>query len=413
VLVDVLANDSNSPLPDTLEIVTPPSIGAATVTNGKILYTHSGSSASPVTFAYRAGNISGSTSTATVTLSFANSLRLANPKLTMPEAPPASTWKLEDALPGLTFAEPICITSIPGNSKRLFVGERLAKIKHIPDVTAASPTQNVFLDLQAVVAGRTPTETIQNWDLGENGLLGLAFHPQYATNGFFYVAYTVRINGGSYYQRISRFKVSVDDPTVADPASELILLQQLDEVFNHNGGDLHFGPNDGYLYYAAGDEANPSDYKLNSQKINKDFFCGVFRIDVDKKPGNPAPNAHAAIPTDSGVARFSVPIDNPYVHTSLGGAWNGNYNGAAVTPLSGVRTEFWATGLRHTWRMSFDSVTGDLWGGDVGQDTYEEVNRIMKAGNYGWVYREGAHVFNNSPIGTAPAGYVSIDPVYE
>ncbi|RYD17589.1 MAG: hypothetical protein EOP88_25780, partial [Verrucomicrobiaceae bacterium] len=155
------------------------------------------------------------------------------------------------------------------------------------------------------------------------------------------------------------------------------------------------------------------DFKLNSQKINKDFFCGVFRIDVDKKPGNLAPNPHAAIPTDNGVARFSVPIDNPFVHTTLGGTWNGTYNGAAVTPLSGVRTEFWATGLRHTWRMSFDPVTGDLWGGDVGQETYEEVNKIVKAGNYGWVYREGAHPFNNSPIGQAPSGYTSIDPVYE
>ncbi|RYD21941.1 MAG: hypothetical protein EOP88_09655 [Verrucomicrobiaceae bacterium] len=413
VLVDVLANDTNNPLPATLQIVSPPSAGTAVIKDGKILYTHTGSSAAPVTFTYRVGNISGATATGTVTISFANSLRLDNPDLAMPAAPPSSTWKLEDALPGLTFTEPICITGIPGNTKRLFVGERLAKIKHIPDVTAATPVQNTFLDLQAVVAGRTPTETIQNWDLGENGLLGLAFHPQYATNGYFYVAYTVRINGGSYYQRISRFKVSTNDPTVADPASELILIQQLDEVFNHNGGDLHFGPTDGYLYYAAGDEANPSDYKLNSQKINKDFFAGVFRIDVDKKPGNLAPNPHAAIPTDNGVARFSVPLDNPYVHTSLGGSWNGTYNGAAVTPLPGVRTEFWATGLRHTWRMSFDSVTGDLWGGDVGQDTYEEVNKIVKAGNYGWVYREGAHVFNASPIGTAPAGYTSIDPVYE
>ena len=91
-------------------------------------------------------------------------------------------------------------------------------------MSAIAPTQNLFLDLQQVVAGRTPAETIQNWDLGENGLLGLAFHPAYTSNGYFYVAYTVQINGGSFYQRISRFKVSANDPTIADPASEVILI---------------------------------------------------------------------------------------------------------------------------------------------------------------------------------------------
>ncbi|RYD31605.1 MAG: hypothetical protein EOP87_14415, partial [Verrucomicrobiaceae bacterium] len=178
--------------------------------------------------------------------------------------------------------------------------------------------------------------------------------------------------------------------------------------------DLHFGP-DGYLYYTAGDEEAQRDLRFNSQKINLDFFSGIFRIDVDKKPGNLEPNAHAAIPTDGGIARFSVPKDNPFVHTTLGGTWSGFYNGNQILPLSGVRTEFWATGLRHVWRMSFDSVTGDLWAGDVGQDTYEEVNKITKGGNYGWVYREGAHdtAFTNPVPPAKPAGFSSIDPIYE
>ncbi|MEO7101235.1 MAG: LamG-like jellyroll fold domain-containing protein [Luteolibacter sp.] len=415
VLVDVLANDTGAPIPSTLQILNAPAIGTATVSGGKILYAHSGSSASPVTFTYRVGNVSGSTADGIVTINFANSLRINNSDLAMPAAPPANTWQLVDALPGLTFTEPICIASIPGNTNRVFVCERMAKIKHIPDVTAAAPTQNVFLDLQAVVAGRTPAETIEGGGNAEHGLLGLAFHPNYATNGYFFVAYTVRISAGSYYQRISRFKVSAADPTVADPTSEKVLLQQLDEGANHDGGDLHFGPNDGYLYYTAGDEENPADTRLNSQKINKDFFSGIFRLDVDKKAGNLEPNAHASIPTDSGIARFSVPIDNPFVHTSLGGTWDGTYNGLAVTPLSGVRTEFWCTGLRHTWRFSFDSATGDLWGGDVGQDTYEEVNKIVKGGNYGWVWREGKHdtAFTNPVSPTRPAGFTSIDPIYE
>ncbi|MES2924808.1 MAG: LamG-like jellyroll fold domain-containing protein [Verrucomicrobiota bacterium] len=414
VLVHVLANDTGGPLPDTLEIVSAPAIGSATVSGGKILYTHSGSSAGPVSFTYRVGNISGLTAVAMVTIDFATSLRLTNPDLAMPAAPPANTWQLVDALPGLSFAQPICIATIPGNSNRLFVCERIAKIKHVPDVTATTPTQNVFLDLQTVVAGRTPAEAITGGGNGEHGLLGLAFHPQYATNGYFYAAYTVQISGGSWYQRISRFKVSAANPNVADPASELILLNQLDQGSNHDGGDLHFGP-DGYLYYTAGDEEAQRDLRFNSQKINLDFFSGIFRIDVDKKPGNLAPNPHTAIPTDSGAARFSVPIDNPFVHTTLGGTWNGTYNGNTVTPLTTVRTEFWCTGLRHVWRMSFDPATGDLWAGDVGQDTYEEVNKIVKGGNYGWVYREGFHdtAFTNPVPPAKPAGFTSIDPFYE
>jgi glucose/arabinose dehydrogenase len=412
--VNVLANDTGSFHSHTVAIDTPPSAGTATVdANGRILYTNTSDVAAD-SFTYTVSGRGGTSNPATVNITFTNNFRIANPTLAMPSASPTTLFKAVDALPGVTFTEPICIASIPGNSKRMFVGERLAKIQLVPDVTATTPTKILFLDLQQMLASRGSTETIADWAMGENGLLGLAFHPNYATNGYFYVAYTVRINGGSYYQRVSRFKVSAEDPNVADPASELILIQQFDEIFNHNGGDLHFGP-DGYLYYAAGDEANPSDSKLNSQKINKDFFSGIFRIDVDKKPGNLAPNPHTAIPTDNGVARFSVPADNPFIHTSLGGTWDGKINGVTVTPLSWVRTEFWAYGLRHPWRMSFDSLNGELWAGDVGQDTYEEVNLIQKGGNYGWVYREGAHDtnFTNPRPPTKPASFTSIDPVYE
>jgi len=413
VLIPVLANDTGATgNPDTLEIVNPPSVGTAFIKpNGQILYAHGGGPDASDFFTYQVQNYAGETSAVTsVTLTITNALRLPNPTLMMPASAPPTVLQLADALPGVTFNEPICLATLAGDTQRLFVCERLAKIFLIPDVAASSPSKQLFLDVQQVVAGRNPVETIENWSLGENGVLGLAFHPGYATNGYFYVAYTVRINNGSYYERISRFSVNSLDPTQADPNSELILLQQLDEGFNHNGGDLHFGP-DGYLYYAAGDEENPNDFRLNSQNIAKDFFAGIFRIDVDKRPGNLEPNPHAAIPTDAGIARFSVPVDNPFVPNSLGGNWDGTYNGMTVTPLSSVRMEFWATGLRHAWRMSFDSQTGDLWAGDVGQDTYEEVNLIVKGGNYGWVYREGAHGTGiRNPV---PPGFTSIDPVYE
>ena len=419
VLLDVLANDTGATAdPASVEIVTPPASGTAVVKpDGNILYAHNGSGNTSDLFTYHARNYAGETSAvASVTLTISAALRLPNTTLTLPAAAPPTILQVVDALPGVTFNEPICLATIPGDAQRLFVCERLARVMVVTNVTAAQPASQVFLDLQQVVAGRNPVETIQNWSLGENGLLGLAFHPGYATNGFFYAAYTVRINNGSFYQRISRFSVSEANPNQANPGSELILLQQLDRGFNHNGGDLHFGP-DGYLYYAAGDEENPNDFRLNSQFINKAFHAGIFRLDVDKRPGNLAPNPHASIPTDAGVARFFVPVDNPYVHTSLGGTWDGTYNGITNVSsgsdpnLATIRTEFWATGLRHPWRMSFDPLTGDLWAGDVGQGTYEEINLIVKGGNYGWVYREGAHDTGlRLPV---PAGFTSIDPVYE
>jgi uncharacterized repeat protein (TIGR03806 family) len=410
VLVDVLANDTGSVLPGSLQITSPPAIGTATVKDGKILYTHSGSSTTPVIFTYRVGNVSGSTANATVTVDFAASLRLTNPDLAMPAAPPATSWQLVDALPGLTFARPICMASVPGDTKQLYVCEQTGVIKRVADVTSLTPATNVFLDLTTLGNGFNIGPLLAGQP--ENGLLGLAFHPNYATNGYFYVAYTVTLSG-TYYQRVSRFTRSAANPTIADPASEQILLHISDFGLNHNGGDLHFGPADGYLYYGTGDGENSTAGQSRSQKINDNFYSGIFRMDVDKKPGSLPPNPHASIPTDGGVARFNVPADNPFVHTTLGGTWNGLYNGVDYSgSLGSVRTEFWATGIRHCWRFSFDPPTGELWEGDVGQDTYEEINRIVKGGNYGWAYREGFHTFTGI-LGAAPSGFTSISPIYE
>jgi uncharacterized repeat protein (TIGR03806 family) len=414
VLVDVLANDTGGVLPDTLAIVTPPSTGTATISGAKILYTHSGSSAAPVTFTYSIGNVSGTSANAAATIHFANSLRLANPALAMPEAPPVTSWQLVDALPGLVFSRPVALVSVPGDTNQLYVCEQGGVIKLVADVTSLTPTTSVFLDLPALGEGFNIGPLLAGQP--ENGLLGLAFHPNYATNGYFYVAYTVNLSG-NYFQRVSRFTRSASNPTVADPASEKILLNIDDFGLNHNGGDLHFGPNDGYLYYGTGDGENSTAGQARSQKINDDFYSGIFRIDVDKKPGSLPPNPHDSIYTDDddGVADFNVPPDNPFVHTSLSpeGTWNGTYNGVDYSAsLGSVRTEFWATGIRHAWRMSFDPVTGDLWEGDVGQNTYEEINKIVKGGNYGWAYREGAHDFTGV-LGTAPVGFTSINPVYD
>ncbi|MBB5352369.1 putative repeat protein (TIGR03806 family) [Haloferula luteola] len=426
VRIPVTANDSGSPDSTTLTILTAPAHGTAEVhADGTILYTHDGSEFPSDVLTYTVANLGGTSNVATVHISLTTSLRIANPEWSMPSSPPSTAWDLVDALPGLTFNEPLCLTSLPGDARQLYVCERMAKIQRVDDVSSLSPAKNLFLDLQQVVANApigTEPETIEGGGNAEHGLLGLAFHPNYANNRTFFVAYTIRKNGGSYYQRIARFEADPDDPTVADPNSQVVLIEQLDEGANHNGGDLHFGP-DGYLYYAAGDEENAPRGQLNSQKIDGDFFSGIFRLDVDLEAEDNTeadgtgsdddslpPNAHDAVILHNGHAAYEVPIDNPFVSTNLGGDWDGTYNGSPVTGT--VRTEFWATGLRHVWRMSFDSATGDLWAGDVGQVTYEEIDKIERGVNYGWAYREGAHDFNGS-LGTAPTDWTSTDPIYE
>lgn len=196
----------------------------------------------------------------------------------------------------------------------------------------------------------------------EQGLLGLAFHPQYAQNGRFFVNYTD--SGGDNV--ISRFQVS-DDANIADPESEVRLVTVSDPFPNHNGGVLAFGP-DGYLYAGMGDGGSAGDPFGNAQKT--DVLLGkILRLDVDS------------------AEPYAVPADNPF----------GN--------------EIWVYGLRNPWRMSFDRLTGDLYIGDVGQGEWEEID-YLPAGtgsgtNFGWDHREGAHEYE----GGGPAGMV--DPIAE
>ncbi|MGC4014271.1 MAG: PQQ-dependent sugar dehydrogenase [Luteolibacter sp.] len=412
VLVDVLANDTGGPIASTLEIIQAPITGNAVVKSGKILYTHTGTSTNPVTFTYRASGVGGTSAAGTVTVNVSPDVRFSNPNLSMPQDAPVNAIAVVNAFPGVTFTKALCFVTPPADTKRLFVCEIGGLLKVIPDVTAATPTSSVVLNLNTVIAtpARTPAETITGGANGECGLLGLAFHPNYATNGYFYVAYSATKAGSSgFYERVSRFTMPQNQigaaAPVADPASELILIEQYDEGPNHNGGDLHFGP-DGYLYWSVGDEENPNDFRLNSQRINKDFFSGLFRIDVDKKPGNLEPNTHASVPRDNGLARYSVPADNPWVGAT-------SFGGLTVDPTT-VRTEFYAVGLRSPWRFSFDT-NGEIWLGDVGQDRYEELDLIVKGGNYGWVYREGLHDINVTNTGwpAKPADFTSIDPIWE
>jgi uncharacterized repeat protein (TIGR03806 family) len=313
------------------------------------------------------------------------SSRAANTSLTLPLEPPVFGFTTTNAFPGLVFSDPVALAVPPGETRRLFVVEQAGRIVVITNL--AQPTRTIFLDLRAqVVSG------------GERGLLGLAFHPQYSSNGYFYVFYTLNATtsaGGGLHDRLARFSVSSTNANAAAPDSELPLFTQRDEAANHNGGDLHFGP-DGYLYVALGDEGGANDQYRNSQRIDRDFFAGILRIDVDRRPGSLAPNPHPAA-----TLNYAVPADNPFVGATA-------FNGLAVDP-DRVRTEFWATGLRNPWRMAFDRLTGLLYCGDVGQGAREEINIIERGGNYGWLYQEGTLPGPVRP----PSGFTSIPPIVE
>lgn len=313
--------------------------------------------------------------------------RVPTTSLTLPLEPPIFGYTTEPAFGSLSFTNPVAISTPRGETNRLFVAEQRGRIAVIPDL--AAPTRSVFLDIAPRVTGGVPND--------ERGLLGFAFHPGYATNGFFYVFYSAMTNG-ALHQRLARFSVSQEDPNRADPDSEILLLSQHDDAGNHNGGDLHFGP-DGYLYVALGDEGGQGDSGDNSQRIDKDFFSAILRIDVDSRPDSLPPNPHPAVFPGT----YAVPADNPWV-----GAMQ--FNGAPVNPVT-VRTEFWAVGLRNPWRMSFDSETGHLWVGDVGQNVWEEIDVITRGGNYGWAYREASGDGNKAS--ETPAGFTSEPPIVE
>ncbi len=309
----------------------------------------------------------------------------------LPAQPTEAGYRTEDAFPGLTFIQPLGLASAPGETQRLFVVEKPGRIQAVTGL-GGTPVKQLFFDLTSRVLASASSE---------EGLLGLAFHPNFAANRFFYVFYTVDATtaaGTGRHNRLSRFTALAAPATNTDIlATEVPLISQFDRASNHNGGDLHFGT-DGYLYVALGDEGGGNDQYNNSQRIDLNFFAGLLRIDVDRRPGNPAPNSHPAVHAGT----YAVPADNPFVGAT-------SFNGAAVTPAN-VRTEFWAIGLRNPWRFTIDAPTGRIILGDVGQSAREEINLIVRGGNYGWAYREGAIA---GPRPNPPAGVAFVDPIWD
>lgn len=406
-LIPVLANDQGSQaVPGTLEVVSAPLNGSAVIkSGGKVLYTHNGSPSVADQFTYRVQNSIGDTSAvATVQLTIDASLRLPNTTLTLPPNPPPVGFQIVNAFPGLFFEDALAIATPPGRTNQLFVVERRGRVSYVPDINAPTPQRLVFLDIINQVSF---DDTAQ----GERGLLGLAFHPGFETNGWFFVFYTAP-GGSPYLDRLSRF--TADPVTLSvNTNTQVRLFDVVDQVFNHNGGDLHFG-NDGYLYIGMGDEGDQYNFRQNAQRIDRDLYSALLRIDVDKRPGNPEPRPSAnttTIFTDgSGDAFYSIPADNPFVNATT-------YLGSPIN-TSTLRAEIFATGFRHIWRFSIDKATGDIWVGDVGQDWFEEICVVTNGGNYGWAYHEGLsnaialYPNQGTLLSNPPPSYVHAPPIY-
>ncbi len=262
---------------------------------------------------------------------------------TAPSAPPnPDSVQLVSVVEG--FDRPIYVTGAGDGSGRLFVVEQPGVIQIVKD---GEWLETPFLDIRSLI----------NSGGSERGLLGLAFHPDYAKNGLFFVDYT-DVNGDT---AVARYHVSVDNPDLADPDSAAVILAQRQPYANHNGGNLQFGP-DGYLYIGLGDGGSGGDPQGNGQNLGT-WLGKILRIDVDADP-------------------YAAPDNNPFVSTP------------------GAKPEIWAYGLRNPWRFSFDRATGDLYIGDVGQNRWEEVDfqsADSKGGeNYGWNVYEASHPYNGA-----------------
>jgi uncharacterized repeat protein (TIGR03806 family) len=272
-----------------------------------------------------------------------------------------TTIRLERVFANLTFNQPLAMLQAPGDNSRWFVVEKTGAVRVFDNV--ANPTASTFISL-AVNAS------------SEGGLLGMAFHPSYATNGRVYLSWT---EGTPMVSTIARFTHTPGAATLpAGSRQNVIRVNQPYE--NHNGGQIEFGP-DGYLYIGFGDGGAGGDPEGRGQDTT-DLLGDFLRLDVE------------------GTAPYAIPPDNPFA------------GGPMCTANSNVSAnncpEIYAWGFRNPWRWSFDSVSGTLWVGDVGQNTFEEIDQVRRGGNYGWNCREGAATYSAS-CGTSTG---LIDPVH-
>jgi glucose/arabinose dehydrogenase/plastocyanin len=301
------------------------------------------------------------------------------------EAAAAGAVGLELVAEGL--AAPVVFKPVPGETGRFVIVDQIG-VAYILDGDG-NLLDEPFLDLRDRIV-----ELMADFD--ERGFLGLAFHPAYAENGRFYVYYSAPLReeapaGWNHTSHISEFQVSADDANVADPGSERLLLQVDQPQFNHDGGQIAFGP-DGYLYIPLGDGGGANDVGLghvddwyefneggNAQNITENLLGAILRIDVDAEGTDGQP--------------YGIPADNPFAGDDE------------------VFPEIWAYGFRNPFRISFDRG-GDnaLYVADAGQDHWEEVSIVEAGGNYGWSVKEATHCFNAAEPDNPPADCPDSDP---
>ena len=272
-------------------------------------------------------------------------------------------YTVENAFPHLSFTDPVGIYHADDGTDRLFVIEQPGTIKVFHN-DPSTTTVETFLNITSIVE--------QDPGYTEEGLLGLAFHPNFSENGYFYVNYT---DYSPKRNVIARYTVSSANPDQADTESSLVILEVNQPYTNHNGGQLDFG-SDGYLYISFGDGGSSGDPQGNGQNLQT-LLGTIVRIDVDNS---------------SNGQNYSIPVDNPFV----------------ADPSA--QDEIYAYGLRNMWRFSWDSVTGLLWGADVGQYNWEEIDIIYPGLNYGWNTMEGNHCY---PAGTSCSSEGFEPPVFE
>ncbi len=274
-----------------------------------------------------------------------------------------TTIALQRVFPNLTFSQPLAMLQAPGDDTRWFVLEKgsgsagTARVRVFPNT--ANPTASDFFSITVNASS-------------EGGLLGMAFHPQWATNRQVFVSYTQGTTPMVSY--VARY-TSNDGGLTLDPNSRQEIIRVNQPFDNHNGGQIAFSPVDDFLYFGLGDGGSGGD-PINAGQDTTDVLGSMLRLNVD------------------GAAPYTIPADNPFAQT--GGTCGPDHNVQANNCA-----EIYAWGLRNPWRWSFDSATGDLWLGDVGQGAREEIDRVQRGGNYGWSCREGLIAYSGAPASCA------------